>query len=61
MDRWGRKFALLASIVPLITGWIVIAIAQSHYTILLGRVIAGISVGLLAAPAQVSFSVLVFA
>lgn len=54
MNHWGRKFALLTSILPLVIGWTVIAVAQNHYIILLGRVIAGISVGLLGAPAQVS-------
>ncbi|XP_058830422.1 facilitated trehalose transporter Tret1-like isoform X2 [Topomyia yanbarensis] len=53
MDRWGRKPALLLAIVPLLCGWICLATASSHFLILLGRVIAGMSVGLIAAPAQV--------
>ncbi|XP_058129073.1 facilitated trehalose transporter Tret1-2 homolog [Anopheles ziemanni] len=53
MDRWGRRPALLMAIVPLFTGWIVLATASSHFLLLLGRVVAGISVGLIAAPAQV--------
>ncbi|XP_055596999.1 facilitated trehalose transporter Tret1 [Uranotaenia lowii] len=53
MDRWGRKPALLLAIVPLISGWIFLALASSHIIILTGRVVAGISVGLIAAPAQV--------
>ena len=38
---------------PLMIGWITIALANSHLAILLGRVIAGISVGIIGAPAQV--------
>ncbi|XP_055533890.1 facilitated trehalose transporter Tret1 isoform X2 [Wyeomyia smithii] len=53
MDRWGRKPALLFAIVPLFSGWIFLATASSHFLILVGRIIAGISVGLIAAPAQV--------
>ncbi|XP_055619269.1 facilitated trehalose transporter Tret1 isoform X2 [Toxorhynchites rutilus septentrionalis] len=53
MDRWGRKPALLLAIVPLLSGWIFLATASSHFLILVGRVVAGISVGLIAAPAQV--------
>ncbi|XP_055676812.1 facilitated trehalose transporter Tret1-2 homolog isoform X1 [Lutzomyia longipalpis] len=53
MDRCGRKTALLISILPLIGGWICIALAQSHMILLLGRVIAGMAVGLIFAPAQV--------
>ncbi|XP_058458850.1 facilitated trehalose transporter Tret1 isoform X2 [Malaya genurostris] len=53
MDRWGRKPALLMAIVPLFCGWICLAMASSHFLILVGRIITGISVGLIAAPAQV--------
>lgn len=54
MNQWGRKMALLFSIFPLMSGWVVIALSQSHMMLLLGRVIAGIGVGILAAPAQVA-------
>ncbi len=53
MNQYGRKFSLLFSILPLVSGWIIIGLSQSHQIILLGRIICGISVGLLAAPAQV--------
>uniref|UniRef100_A0A182NPD2 Major facilitator superfamily (MFS) profile domain-containing protein n=1 Tax=Anopheles dirus TaxID=7168 RepID=A0A182NPD2_9DIPT len=53
MDRWGRRPALLLAIVPLFSGWVLLATATSHFLLLLGRVVAGISVGLIAAPAQV--------
>uniref|UniRef100_A0A182IM61 Major facilitator superfamily (MFS) profile domain-containing protein n=1 Tax=Anopheles atroparvus TaxID=41427 RepID=A0A182IM61_ANOAO len=53
MDRWGRRPALLMAIVPLFTGWVLLATASSHFLLLLGRVVAGISVGLIAAPAQI--------
>uniref|UniRef100_A0A182JVB0 Major facilitator superfamily (MFS) profile domain-containing protein n=1 Tax=Anopheles christyi TaxID=43041 RepID=A0A182JVB0_9DIPT len=53
MDRWGRRPALLLAIVPLFSGWVFLATASSHFLLLLGRVVAGISVGLIAAPAQI--------
>jgi predicted MFS family arabinose efflux permease len=54
MDYFGRKTTLLMSVVPLIFGWSSIALAQSHEMILLGRVVCGIAVGLMSAPAQVN-------
>lgn len=54
MDAYGRKNALLLSVAPLIAGWSSIALAESHTMILAGRVICGIAVGLMSAPAQVS-------
>ena len=53
-DKFGRRKALLFTILPLFAGWSLIASASSHAIILLGRVVAGIAVGLTAAPAQVS-------
>lgn len=53
MDRFGRRPALIIATVPLVFGWILIALALSHPMLLAGRVLAGISVGLMAAPAQV--------
>ncbi|XP_017780645.1 PREDICTED: facilitated trehalose transporter Tret1 [Nicrophorus vespilloides] len=53
MEKVGRKLTLQVSAVPLIVGWLLIAFAQSHNAILLGRLIAGMSAGLTAAPGQV--------
>lgn len=53
MDRFGRRPALMMATFPLVFGWILIALASSHPILLAGRVLAGISVGLMAAPAQV--------
>lgn len=53
MDRFGRKCSLMISTVPMVLGWILIAVAPTHPVLLTGRVLAGISVGLMAAPAQV--------
>ncbi|GAB0088103.1 TRET1 [Sergentomyia squamirostris] len=53
MDRWGRRTALLGSIMPLIGAWACIAQAPSHIWLLVGRVLAGTSVGLICAPVQV--------
>lgn len=53
MDLFGRKTTLLMSVLPLFFGWASIALAQSHAMILFGRIICGIAVGLMSAPAQV--------
>lgn len=53
MEMFGRKATVQISSIPLILGWILIAFSPSHALILTGRLIAGISVGLVAAPAQV--------
>ncbi|CAO1314642.1 unnamed protein product [Diamesa tonsa] len=53
MNRYGRKMAILISIMPLIIGWILIALAPSHLVILSGRIVAGIGVGILSPVAQV--------
>lgn len=53
MDTYGRKNTLLLSVAPLIAGWASIALAESHMMILVGRVICGVAVGLMSAPAQV--------
>lgn len=53
MDKFGRRTTLIISILPLMIGWVTIALANSHFFILLGRVIAGMSVGIIGAPAQV--------
>lgn len=42
MNKIGRKFALLASVVPLIIGWILIITAQNIGTMIAGRVLLGI-------------------
>ncbi|XP_055708787.1 facilitated trehalose transporter Tret1-2 homolog isoform X2 [Phlebotomus papatasi] len=53
MDRCGRRTALLISIIPLVGGWTCIALASSHVWLLIGRILAGIAVGLISAPVQV--------
>jgi predicted MFS family arabinose efflux permease len=53
MNFYGRKSTLLLSVPTLIAGWLSIAFAESHAMILAGRVICGIAVGLMSAPAQV--------
>jgi predicted MFS family arabinose efflux permease len=55
MDAYGRKSTLLMSVAPLILGWSSIALAESHTMILAGRIICGIAVGLMSAPAQVDW------
>lgn len=56
MDMFGRKATVQMSSIPLILGWILIAFSPNHTLILIGRLIAGTSVGLVAAPAQVLIS-----
>ncbi|XP_050666151.1 facilitated trehalose transporter Tret1-like [Leptidea sinapis] len=53
MEAIGRKTTLQASTVPLVIGWILIGTSGHHALLLLGRVICGFAVGVLAAPLQV--------
>lgn len=53
MDYFGRKMTLQLSCIPLIAGWIVITASHNHALILVGRVLAGAAVGVIAAPCQV--------
>lgn len=60
MDYYGRKVAVQLSSLPLILGWMLIAFCHNHALLLAGRVIAGISVGLIAAPGQVYLLLYIF-
>lgn len=53
MDYFGRRPTLMLSILPLILGWTLLATASSHVYLLIGRMMAGMSVGLMSAPSQV--------
>ncbi|XP_036333471.1 facilitated trehalose transporter Tret1-2 homolog [Rhagoletis pomonella] len=52
-DFLGRRSTLLLSIIPLCTGWITLALTQSFWVIILGRLLCGFSTGLLGGPGQV--------
>lgn len=54
MDYYGRRPAIMLAIFPLLIGWSILGTASSHFAILAGRIVAGISTGLIGAPAQVS-------
>lgn len=56
MDYAGRRPTLMITILPLVLGWTIIATAGNYIALLVGRILAGISVGLMAAPAQVSIA-----
>uniref|UniRef100_A0A1Y1L0W9 Major facilitator superfamily (MFS) profile domain-containing protein n=2 Tax=Photinus pyralis TaxID=7054 RepID=A0A1Y1L0W9_PHOPY len=53
MDYFGRKMTLQLCCIPLIAGWIVIMSSHNHALILVGRILAGTAVGVVAAPCQV--------
>ncbi|XP_050350830.1 facilitated trehalose transporter Tret1-like isoform X1 [Nymphalis io] len=53
MEAIGRRKTLQASTLPLIVGWILIGTASHHALLLLGRIVCGFAVGILAAPSQV--------
>lgn len=44
-DKIGRRKALQISFVPIITSWLVLALANSYRTILIGRVLLGFTCG----------------
>lgn len=54
MDRWGRRFTMRAGLLPLFIGYMIIAFAPSHLTVLIGRFITAISGGFSAAASSVS-------
>lgn len=45
MDRYGRRVALAAPLIPMIVSWILIAVTQSYYVIFICRAILGICGG----------------
>lgn len=52
-DMFGRRKTLLFSVIPIISGWCLIALSNSYYMILAGRFITGSAVGVLGAPAMI--------
>lgn len=53
MDRIGRRKALLITEVPMIFGWICIALATDIRMIYAGRLLVGLGSGMVGAPARV--------
>ncbi|KAG9428779.1 facilitated trehalose transporter Tret1-2 isoform X1 [Apis mellifera carnica] len=53
LDGIGRRGALQFSAIPLSVGWFIIGFATNIPCLLVGRVVLGFGVGLMAAPAQV--------
>lgn len=53
MDRFGRKKTLIATEIPLILGWLLIAFATNIYMIYVGRLCVGFGAGMVGAPARV--------
>ncbi|KAF2901969.1 hypothetical protein ILUMI_04218 [Ignelater luminosus] len=54
IDFLGRKLTLQISCIPLICGWVFVGLAKNHAFLLVGRALAGMAVGLMAAPGQAS-------
>lgn len=59
LDAIGRRGSLQLSAIPLCVGWLIIGFSRSVITILIGRVVCGLSVGLMSVPAQVQYSTIV--
>ncbi|XP_076678889.1 facilitated trehalose transporter Tret1-2 homolog isoform X1 [Andrena cerasifolii] len=53
LDGIGRRGSLQLSAIPLCAGWVIIGFARSIPCLLIGRVVLGFAVGLMAVPAQV--------
>lgn len=53
MDRFGRKKTLLATEIPLIIGWILIALAPDVHYIYAGRILCGLGSGMVGAPVSI--------
>lgn len=54
MDRWGRRFTMIAGLIPLFVGYMTIVFSQSHLMVLIGRFITGTSAGFASAASVVS-------
>lgn len=53
LEMLGRRNSLQLATVPLCIGWLVIGFSKNVVAILIGRVVCGISVGLMPVPSQV--------
>ncbi|KAJ9574691.1 hypothetical protein L9F63_008152 [Diploptera punctata] len=53
MDRWGRKSAMRAGVLPLFIGYLVLVFAPSHLFVLIGRFITGVACGISSAASSV--------
>ena len=53
MDSIGRKKTLLLTEIPLVIGWVTIAMASSVNMIYVGRLLTGLGSGMVGAPARV--------
>jgi MFS family permease len=53
MDRLGRKKILIATQVPMILGWLLIAFSTRVEMIYAGRLLVGLGTGMVGAPARV--------
>ncbi|XP_015430870.1 PREDICTED: facilitated trehalose transporter Tret1-like, partial [Dufourea novaeangliae] len=53
LDGIGRRGSLQLTAIPLCAGWIVMGMSRNIPSLLIGRIVAGFAVGLMAVPAQV--------
>lgn len=53
LDAIGRRGSLQLSAIPLGIGWLIIGFSKNVTCLLVGRLICGVSVGLMAVPSQV--------
>ncbi|XP_076179847.1 trehalose transporter 1-like protein [Ptiloglossa arizonensis] len=53
VDGIGRRCSLQLSAVPLCAGWIIMGFSKNITSLLIGRIVLGFAVGLMAVPAQV--------
>jgi len=53
LDAIGRRGCLQLSAIPLCIGWLIIGFSKNVTSILVGRVVCGVSVGFMAVPSQV--------
>jgi facilitated trehalose transporter len=53
MERYGRKMCLLIHCIPAMLGWVALLFAEDLLLIMIGRFLAGISVGMLGPPSSI--------
>lgn len=53
LERLGRKYSLVLLNVPCILGWLLLATAEAHWALFLGRMCTGLAIGLASAASNV--------
>jgi len=59
LEKLGRKYSLVLLNIPCILGWLLLATAQAHWALFLGRIFTGLAIGLASAASNVYLAELI--